>query len=413
MNPLYEQMPVSVFERMSLAAAKHGAVNLGQGFPDFGWPEPLLDAATLALVEGSNQYAPSRGLPALRQAVADHYNRHQGLALTPDHILVTSGATEAIAATILAVLQPGDEAIIMTPAYDAYAPLIRRAGGVVREVALRPPEWRIDEQALRAAVTERTRLLILNNPHNPTGRLFSAAELEAVAAVARDHDLLVLSDEVWEHVLLSSSPLGEQSPEATWGHDPSGASRHLPQGGGAAFVPLAGLRGMGERTLKCGSAGKIFSLTGWKIGWLVAPPELASIVARAHQFLTFATATALQAAVAFGMAEGDSWLAPMRAAFTRSRDRLTSGLQSAGYHVLPSASTYFLCVDLTASGIALDDEAFARLAVEEAGVAVIPLSPFAEQDPPRTMIRLCFAKQDATIDAGVAAMARAIELARR
>lgn len=170
---------------------------------------------------------------------------------------------------------------------------------------------------------------------------------------------------------------------------------------------------MGERTLKCGSAGKIFSLTGWKIGWLVAPPELASIVARAHQFLTFATATALQVAVAFGMAEGDSWLAPMRAVFTRSRDRLTSGLQSAGYHVLPSASTYFLCVDLTASGIALDDEAFARLAVEEAGVAVIPLSPFAEQDPPRTMIRLCFAKQDATIDAGVAAMARAIELARR
>ena len=384
MNPLYEQMSVSVFERMSLAAAKHGAVNLGQGFPDFGWPEPLLDAATRALVEGSNQYAPSRGLPVLRQAVADHYRRHQGLDLSPDNVLVTSGATEAIAATILAVLEPGDEAIIFTPAYDAYGPLVQRAGGVVREVALRPPEWRIDEQALRAAVTERSRLIILNNPQNPTGRLFGRGELEPVAAVARDHDLLVLSDEVWEHVLLD----------------------------GAEFTPLAALPGMAERTLKCGSAGKIFSLTGWKIGWLVAPPKLARIVARAHQFLTFATATPLQAAVAFGMAEGDTWLAPMQAAFTRSRDRLTAGLQAAGYHVLPSASTYFLCVELAASGITLDDEAFASLAVEQAGVAVIPLSTFAEQEPPRTMIRLCFAKQDATIDAGIAAMARAMELAR-
>ncbi len=384
MNPLYEQMPVSVFERMSLAAAMHGAVNLGQGFPDFGWPEPLIEAATRALVEGSNQYAPSRGVPALRQAVADHYNRHQGLALTPDHVLITSGATEAIAATILAVLQPGDEAIVLTPAYDAYAPLIRRAGGLVREVALQPPEWLIDGPALRAAVTERTRLLILNNPHNPTGRLFAAAELESIAAVACEHDLLVLSDEVWEHVLLDD----------------------------AEFTPLAALPGMAERTLKCGSAGKIFSLTGWKIGWLVAPPELAGIVARAHQFLTFATATALQSAVAFGMEHGDGWLPPMRDAFTRSRDRLTKGLEAAGYHVLPSASTYFLCVDLAASGIGQDDEAFAKHAVEQAGVAVIPLSPFAEREPPCTMVRLCFAKQNSTIDAGIAAMTRAIRVAR-
>ena len=282
MNPLYADMPLSVFERISMAAIQHGATNLGQGFPDFGWPEPLVEEAAPLLREGGNQYPPSRGLPVLREAIAAHYGRCQGLALTADHVLVTSGATEAIAAAIFAIVGPGDEAVVIAPAYDAYAPLIRRAGGVVREVALRAPEWRLDEAALRAVVNDRTRLLVLNNPHNPTGRLFSRAELEAVAAVAREHELLVLSDEVWEHVLLD----------------------------GAAFTSLAALPGMAERTLKCGSAGKIFSLTGWKVGWLVAPPELTGIVAKAHQFLTFATPPNLQAAIAFGLRH-DEWLAPM------------------------------------------------------------------------------------------------------
>ena len=181
MNPLYETMATSVFERMSLAAAKHQAINLGQGFPDFGWPEPILDAAAAALREGSNQYAPSRGLPVLREAVADHYRRHHGIDLDAEGVCVTSGATEALAAAILATVEPGDEVIVMTPAYDAYAPLIERAGGVVREVALAPPEWRIEQAALEAAVTQRTRAIIFNNPHNPTGRLFDAGELEAVA----------------------------------------------------------------------------------------------------------------------------------------------------------------------------------------------------------------------------------------
>ena len=356
MNPLYETMATSVFERMSFAAVKHGAVNLGQGFPDFGWPPEILDAAARAITEGSNQYAPSRGLPTLREAVAAHYRRHHGAEITADGVCVTSGATEALAAAILATLSPGDEAILLTPAYDAYAPLVRRAGGVVREVALKPPEWRIERAAIEAAVTPRTRAIIFNNPHNPTGRLFDSDELEAVAAVARAHDLIVISDEVWEHLLMD----------------------------GQRFVPLASLPGMAERTLKCGSAGKIFSLTGWKIGWIAAAPELATLAARAHQFLTFASAPNLQAAVAFGLDEGDGWLDPMRRRFARARDRMSEGLTAAGFAVLPSAATYFLIVDLAASGIRLDDEAFAALAVEQAGVAVIPVSPFADAVMPVT-----------------------------
>ncbi|MEA3080750.1 MAG: hypothetical protein QOD54_418 [Sphingomonadales bacterium] len=382
MNPIYEQMKTSVFERMSLAAAQHRAVNLGQGFPDFGWPDEILDCAARALKEGSNQYAPSRGLPALREAVASHYNRHFRQDLAAEHICVTSGATEALGAAILATVRPGDEVIIFTPAYDSYAPMIRRAGATPVEVALQPPDWRLDGDALKATITSKTGAILFNNPHNPAGRLFDRDELDTLAATAREHDLIVISDEVWEHVLLDHR----------------------------TFTPLASLPGMAERVIKVGSAGKIFSLTGWKVGWIVAAPELAAVAARAHQFLTFATAPNLQAAVAFGLNEGDTWIQPMRDRFQRARDRMTGGLREAGYAVLDATSTYFLCVDLAASGLAVDDEAFATAAVERAGVAVVPLSAFAERDPPRHLVRLCFGKKDETIDAGVAAMDRAKEL---
>ena len=382
MNPLYERMPVSVFERMSLAAAKHGAVNLGQGFPDFGWPDQILDAAARALKEGSNQYAPSRGLPQLRQAIADHYGRHFGQKLNPDHICVTSGATEALGAMILSVVEPGDEVIIFTPAYDSYAPMVRSAGATPREVALQPPLWSIDRDAIEAALSARTRAIIFNNPQNPTGRLYGVDELQVIADIAIEHDLTVISDEVWEHVLLH----------------------------GERFTPLATLPGMAERTLKAGSAGKIFSLTGWKVGWLVASPENAAVAARAHQFLTFATAPNLQAAVAFGLEQGDGWIEPMRQRFSHALTRMSEGLKQAGYEVLEPASTYFLCVDLKASGLDVDDQSFATAAVERAGVAMVPVSAFAEQNPTRHLVRLCFAKRDETIDAGVAAMARAREL---
>lgn len=382
MNPLYEQMKTSVFERMSLLATKHGAVNLGQGFPDFGWPEVILGAAARALTEASNQYPPSRGLPVLREAVAAHYKRHQGLELAAEQVCVTSGATEALGAAILATLEPGDEVIIFTPAYDSYAPMIRRAGAIPIEVALKPPLWRIDREAVESAIRSKTSAILFNNPHNPTARLFGLDELEIVASAARDHDLVIITDEVWEHVLLD----------------------------GGRFSSIASLPGMAERTIKIGSAGKIFSLTGWKVGWMIAAPERAAELARAHQFLTFATPPNLQSAVAFGLMEGDAWLDPMRERFTRARDRLADGLSRTGYRVLESAATYFLCIDLQASGISLDDESFASAAVERAGVAVIPLSAFAERDPSRHLVRLCFGKRDETLDAGIAAMTKAKEL---
>jgi len=379
LNPLYEQMKTSVFERMSALAAKHGAVNLGQGFPDFGWPNEILDKAAQALFEGSNQYPPSRGLLPLREAIVDHYRRHFEHSLDAEHICVTSGATEALAACILAAVTPGDEVIVFTPAYDSYAPMLRRAGAVVREVALQPPEWRIERSALESAVGAKTRAILFNNPHNPTGRLFGSDELETVTDIAKANDLLVISDEVWEHVLLD----------------------------GQAFTPIATLPGMAERTLKIGSAGKIFSLTGWKVGWIAGSPDLSAISARAHQFLTFSTPPNLQWAVAFGLAEGDAWIEPMRKRFARARDRMSRGLEDTGYSTLHPASTYFLCVDLKASGLKCNDEAFAKAAVEQAGVAVVPLSAFATVDPPRHLVRLCFAKRDETIDSGITAMARA------
>jgi aspartate/methionine/tyrosine aminotransferase len=382
MNPIYEQMATSVFERMSALAQKNGAVNLGQGFPDFGWPEEVLNEAARAVKEGSNQYAPSRGLIALREAVGKHYGRQFGQDFSADSVCVTSGATEALGAAILATIEPGDEVIIFTPAYDSYAPMIRRAGATPVEVALQPSAWRIDDANLEAAIGPKSRAILFNNPHNPAGRLFERQELEIVAAAALEHDLIVISDEVWEHIVLD----------------------------GQSFTPIASLPGMAERTIKIGSAGKIFSLTGWKVGWMVAAPQLAAIAARAHQFLTFSTAPNLQAAVAFGLNEGDVWLEPMRERFARARDRMTAGLRAAGYKVLDAASTYFLCVDLKASAIELDDESFALAAVEQAGVAVVPLSAFAERDPPSHLVRLCFGKKDETIDAGVAAMARAKEM---
>jgi aspartate/methionine/tyrosine aminotransferase len=382
MNPLYENLPTSIFAHMSALAVEHGAVNLGQGFPDFGWPEDVVAKAAEALTHGSNQYAPMLGLPALREAIAAHYRRHQGLAVDPAEVFVTSGATEALAAAILALVSPGDEVVLFQPLYDAYLPLVLRAGGVPRFVRLTPPDWRITAEALAEAFTERTRLVIFNNPHNPTARVFASEELALLADACIAHDAVALTDEVWEHLVFD----------------------------GRAHVPLACLSGMAERTVKVGSAGKIFSLTGWKVGWIVAPAATAATLAKAHQYLAYATPPNLQAAVAYGLGKDDACFDGMRAAFQAARDGLAAELERIGYAALPTEGTYFLNVDLAASGIPADDAAFCERIVRDAGVAAIPVSAFYAERPVATIVRLCFAKRDETLAAGVAGLARAREL---
>lgn len=375
----------TIFEQMSGLARAHGSVNLGQGFPDFGWPDDVVATAAEALTRRSNQYPPMRGLPELRQAVADHYRHHQGLELAADEVVVTSGATEALAAALLALIAPGDEVVLFQPLYDSYLPIVRRAGGVPRLVRLSPPDWRITPEALEAAFSARAKIVVFNNPHNPAAVVYDDAQLALLADACVRHDVIALSDEVWEHVLFD----------------------------GRIHRPLMAMPGMRERTVKVGSAGKIFALTGWKVGWAVAAPALADRVARSHQFLTFTTPPNLQTAAAYGLGKDDRYFADMRSALQRGRDRLAAGLSDIGYAVLPSAGTYFVSIDLRASGIDVEDMNFCERAVREAGVAAIPVSAFYEGDPVRHIVRLCFAKSDATIDAGLAALARARKLFAR
>ena len=379
MNPLYASMPTTIFEHMSARARETGAINLGQGFPDSNGPADVVEAAARALAERSNQYPPMAGLPELREAVAAHYRRHQGLDLAPAEVTVTSGATEALAAAILALVSPGDEVVLFQPLYDAYLPLVRRAGGVPRLVRLAPPDWRITAAVLDAAFTERTRLVILNTPLNPTATLVTAEELALIAERIVAHDAVLIADEVWEHVVFD------------------GRTHRSP-------MTFPGMR---ARTVKIGSAGKIFSLTGWKVGWMCAAPGLAAPLARAHQFLTFTTPPNLQAAAAYGLARDDSYFEAMRADFARSRDRLSAGLSAAGWAVLPSQGTYFLSIDLAASGISLHDAAFCDRLVAEFGVAAIPVSAFYAEDPVTSIVRLCFAKRDETLDAAIDRLTKA------
>ncbi|WP_034157492.1 aminotransferase [Sphingomonas sp. ERG5] len=370
MNPLYASLGTTIFEIMSARARATGAINLGQGFPDGRGPEDVLAEAARALIEESNQYPPMLGIPALREAVAAHYAVHQGLDLIPAEVIVTSGATEALAATIFALISPGDEVVMFQPLYDAYWPLVVRAGGVPKLVGLEPPEWRITAEALSAVVSTRTKLVILNSPLNPTATMASNAELALLADFCVAHDAIAICDEVWEHVVFD----------------------------GGVHRSLIGFPGMRERTVKIGSAGKIFSLTGWKVGWMCAAPPLAAVLAKAHQFLTFTTPPNLQAAAAFGLARDVRYFEEMRAAFQRSRDRLAAGLTGLGYAVLPSAATYFLSIDLSRSGVDMGDVAFCEWLVEEAGVASIPVSAFYVEAPVTNVVRLCFAKADATLD---------------
>ena len=377
MNPVYANMGTTIFEAMSARARATGAINLGQGFPEAQGPADILDAAAKALVEKSNQYPPMLGIPELRAAVAAHYAAHQGLDLNVDEVIVTSGATEALAAALLALISPGDEVILFQPLYDAYLPLVERAGGIAKLVRLSPPDWRVTAEMLEAAWSPKTKLLLHNSPLNPSASMAEPKELAAIADFCVARNITAICDEVWEELVFD----------------------------GAQHVSLMTLPGMRERTVKIGSAGKMFALTGWKVGWMCAAPDLVKGLAKAHQFLTFTTPPNLQWAAVYGLGKDRAWFDRERANFQRSRDRLVAGLEVAGYVTLPSAATYFVSIDLTASGIDLDDVTFCDRIIDEAGVAGIPVSAFYAEDPVTNVVRLCFAKSDATLDAAIERLA--------
>ncbi len=363
----------TIFTEMTRLAAEHGAINLGQGFPNFDGPGFVTAAAHAAIDAGHNQYAPSAGVPALAAAIAAHFHGATGIDADPAaEVTVTSGCTEALAATILGLVEPGDEVVLIAPYYDAYPPDVALAGGVSRYVTLRPPDFRLDPGELRAAFGPRTRAILVNTPHNPTGRVFDAEELGAIAELCGEFDAVAITDEVYEHMVYE----GEHR-------------------------SLAALPGMWERTVTLSSLGKTFSLTGWKIGWAVAPPPLTSAVRAAHQFLTFATATPLQHAAAAALAAPPEYYTELLAAYRGRRELLVAGLESAGFGVYPPQGTYFVLADHTPFGFP-DDVAFARHLTTEVGVAAIPPSVFYP-DPAdgRKLVRFAFCKDEGTLSDAV------------
>ncbi|MEW2301842.1 pyridoxal phosphate-dependent aminotransferase [Streptomyces sp. NPDC006655] len=367
----------TIFAEMSALAAQTGAINLGQGFPDTDGPEQVREAAVRALRDGrGNQYPPGPGVPELRVAIAAHQQRWYGLSHDPDtEVLVTAGATEAIAATLLALLEPGDEVIALEPYYDSYAACIAMAGGVRVPVTLRPNEggFRLDTDELRAAVTDRTRLLLVNTPHNPTGTVLDRAELTAIAELAVERDLLVVTDEVYEHLVFD----------------------------GVRHQPLAALPGMRERTVTIGSAGKTFSFTGWKVGWVTAAPRLLMAVRSAKQFLTYVSSGPFQYAVAEALALPDSYFEALREDMRAKRDLLAAGLSQAGFEVFRSAGTYFVTTDIRPLG-ETDGFAFCRALPARAGVVAIPNAVFYDdREAGAPFVRFAFCKRTAVLEEAV------------
>ncbi|WP_426746354.1 methionine aminotransferase [Myxococcus faecalis] len=371
----------TVFSEFSALAQKHGAVNLGQGFPDFDGPEVVKEAAWRAIHDGVNQYAMSTGARDLRVAIAEHSARFHGQAVDPDTMVtVTSGATEAILDVILGLVDPGDEVIAFEPFYDSYDANITFVGATARWVPLRPPDaahaqWWFDWDELRAAFSPRTRLLILNTPHNPTGKVFTREELERIGALCAEHDVKVLSDEVYEHITFAPA-------------------RHVRP----ATVPS-----LADRTVTVSSGGKTFSLTGWKVGWVIAPPPLRDAIQRAHQFVTFATASPFQAAMAAALRLPDAYFDGLSAAYAARRERLLSGLRDAGLKAHVPEGSYFILTDISGLGFA-DDVAFCRHLVSEVGVAAIPPSVFYGPEHRHLghgLARFAFCKTDAVLDEAV------------
>ncbi len=372
-NPVYSGRPESIFPTMSKLARKVDAINLGQGFPDEDGPSEIRNIAAQAILEGPNQYVPVEGTPDLREAVARDNKRFYGLDIDPmTETLVVSGATEGLAAAFQGLLVPGDEAVLLAPFYESYAPQIEAAGGVLRIVDLEPPSWRLDADALEAAITEKTKLIVVNTPHNPLGKVMSMAELEIVADAARRHDLFVVCDEVYERLVFD----------------------------GERHTPLMTLPGMRDRVLRIGSAGKTFSLTGFRIGYVTASAPLITAIMKAHTHLAYTSPGPLEAAVAAGLNLGDDYFDAFVADMQKKRDLLASGLAAAGLETMPCEGTYFITVDIRSVG-GDDDVAFCKEITEKAKVAAVPISAFyhpSQTGAPRNYARFCFCKRPEVLE---------------
>lgn len=371
----------TIFTEISRLAAKYNAINLGQGFPNFDGPEFVKRAAVDAMTMGHNQYARSFGVPDLNKAIARRFEQDSGLAFDPDtEITVTNGCTEAIAATFLGLINPGDEVIMFEPFYDSYRACASMAGAEMKVITLAAPDFALDEQALRAAFTDKTKAILLNTPHNPTGKVFSRQELELIADLCKQHDVLVISDEVYEKLVFE----GEH-------------------------VRIATLDGMRERTLTLSSLGKTFSFTGWKIGWSIGPPELNAGVRAAHQFFTFCSATPLQHAAAAALNAPESYYTEFHDAYRKRRDLIVDGLARIGFDVYPPAGTYFVLADHSPFGFE-DDMAFCRHLVEHCGVAAIPPSSFYHnREHGQSLVRFSFCKTEDELREAIRRMSQLAE----
>ncbi|MBN9586150.1 MAG: aminotransferase [Afipia sp. 62-7] len=381
MNRIFADLPNTIFDVMSQAARDLNAINLGQGFPDDPGPLDVRQKAADAVLNGYNQYPSMMGIPELRQAIATHYAHWHGLQLDAmSEVMVTSGGTEALTGSILGLVEPGDEVLVFQPMYDSYVPIIRMAGGIPKFLRLEPPHWRLPEEAIRKAITPKTKYVILNNPLNPAAVVYPREDLEMLGRICQEFDLIAICDEVWEHIVFD----------------------------GRKHIPLISIPGMRDRTVKIGSAGKIFGLTGWKIGFVCAAPHILRVLAKTHQFITFTTAPNLQVAVAYGLGKPDEYFFQMRKELARSRDRLSQGLSNLGFPVLDSQGTYFLNVDLAPLGLNETDEAFCKRIVHEHKVAAIPVSAFYEENHVTSVVRFCFSKKDETLDTALERLANAL-----
>lgn len=372
-HPLYTGMPTTIFEVMSRLAIEHKAVNLGQGFPDVDGPQEVRQVAADALMAGPNQYPPMMGLPALRQAVADSEKRFFGIERSMSDVLITSGATEALSDCLMAIIEPGDEVVVFDPCYDCYVPLIERAGGTPKLIALEPPHWSFSDESLDEAFSGRTKAILFNNPLNPASKVFSLEEMQRIAARLIQHDAYAICDEVYEHLVFDDQ-------------------KH---------IPLSTLPDMAERCVRIGSAGKTFSLTGWKVGYVSGPQALIEPIAKAHQFTTFTTPPHLQVAVAHGLAMPDSYYHSLADDLAAKRDRLAAGLTEAGLPTLKAEGSYFLIADIGDLDLGSDVEAAQRMTVE-AGVTTVPMSAFYKGEAPNNLLRFCFCKRDVVLDDSVA-----------